>query len=278
MWQDMYERFVGQSAARCCELIAAMLGRPVPPGFVAEYRARSDAALASQLQTVPGIEATLDTLDRMGVRYCVASNGTHEKMRTTLGTTGLLTRLEGRLFGITDVAHGKPAPDLFLLAAARYAVAPSNCVVIEDTPTGVSAQYPYTGIPAATPAVTTVDMSSITTQFDGATSYLAAASRNRSGAGLPWATSVIPNNLPSRRASRPVVASVVRIFSCVPLDATQYRTPMRSSVSSVASIPGTVCNCEANAASLRARYSATNPGGTGRPSIAAMSSQQRAVD
>jgi len=137
--QDMYERFVGQSTARCCELIAAMLGRPVPPGFVAEYRARSDAALASQLQTVPGIEATLDTLDRMGVRYCVASNGTHEKMRTTLATTGLLARLEGRLFGITDVAHGKPAPDLFLLAAARYEVAPSNCVVIEDTPTGVTA-------------------------------------------------------------------------------------------------------------------------------------------
>jgi HAD superfamily hydrolase (TIGR01509 family) len=152
---DMYERFVGQSTARCCELIAAMLGRPVPLGFVAEYRARSEAALASQLQTVPGIEATLDALDRMGVQHCVASNGTHEKMRTTLGATGLLARLEGRLFGISDVTQGKPAPDLFLLAAARYGVAPSNCVVIEDTPTGVAAAVaagmPVYGYCALTP-------------------------------------------------------------------------------------------------------------------------------
>ncbi|HEY2417909.1 MAG TPA: HAD family hydrolase [Steroidobacteraceae bacterium] len=136
---DMYERFVGQSTARCCELIAAMLGRPVPHGFIADYRARSDAALASQLKSVPGIEATLDALDRMGMRYCVASNGTHEKMRTTLGITGLLARFEGRLFAITDVARGKPAPDLFLLAAASHGVPAASCVVIEDTPTGVIA-------------------------------------------------------------------------------------------------------------------------------------------
>jgi HAD superfamily hydrolase (TIGR01509 family) len=158
---DMYERFVGQSTARCCELIAAMLGRPVPPGFVGEYRERSDAALASQLQTVPGIEASLDALDRLSVRYCVASNGTHEKMRTTLGITGLLARFEGRLFGITDVAQGKPAPDLFLLAAARFGVAPADCVVIEDTPTGViagvAAGMPVYGYCALTPERRLVD-------------------------------------------------------------------------------------------------------------------------
>jgi HAD superfamily hydrolase (TIGR01509 family) len=152
---DMYERFVGQSTAHCFELIAAMLGRPVPDGFVAEYRARSDAALAAQLKTVAGIEASLDVLDRMAMKYCVASNGTHEKMQTTLGVTGLLARFEGRLFGITDVAHGKPAPDLFLLAAANYGVAPENCAVIEDTPTGVlagvAAGMPVYGYCALTP-------------------------------------------------------------------------------------------------------------------------------
>lgn len=152
---DMYERFVGQSTAHCCELIAAMLGRPVPAGFMAEYRARSDAALASRLKSVPGIEASLDALDRMAVRYCVASNGTHEKMRTTLGITGLLARFEGRLFAITDVAHGKPAPDLFLLAAASCGVAPASCAVIEDTPTGVlaavAAGMPVYGYCALTP-------------------------------------------------------------------------------------------------------------------------------
>jgi HAD superfamily hydrolase (TIGR01509 family) len=152
---DLYERFVGQSTVRCCELIAAMLGRPVPEGFVAECHARSDAALATQLKTVAGIEASLDALDRMRMPYCVASNGTHEKMRTTLGITGLLARFDGRLIGITDVAHGKPAPDLFLLAAARYAVAPTNCAVVEDTPTGVmaavAAGMPVYGYCALTP-------------------------------------------------------------------------------------------------------------------------------
>ena len=152
---DMYERFVGQSTAHCCELIADMLGRPVPEGFMATYRARSDAALAAQLKTVAGIEASLDALDRVGMKYCVASNGTHEKMRTTLGVTGLLARFEGRLFGITDVAHGKPAPDLFLLAAASYAVKPAHCAVIEDTPTGVKAAVaagmPVYGYCALTP-------------------------------------------------------------------------------------------------------------------------------
>ena len=137
--EDMYERFVGQSMARCCELIAGMLQRPVPEGFVEQYRIRTHAALASQLKVVPGIEATLNALESLGVPYCVASNGTQEKMRTTLGITGLLTRFEGRMFSVTEVANGKPAPDLFLHAASRYAVAASSCCVIEDTATGVTA-------------------------------------------------------------------------------------------------------------------------------------------
>jgi HAD superfamily hydrolase (TIGR01509 family) len=136
---DLYQRFVGQSTATCCEIVAAMLGRPLPERFVEQYRVRSDAALNSYLKAVPGIEAALDTLDAMGMSYCVASNGTHEKMATTLGITGLLARFEGKLFGITDVARGKPAPDLFLFAAARFGVDPSSCRVVEDTPTGVAA-------------------------------------------------------------------------------------------------------------------------------------------
>jgi HAD superfamily hydrolase (TIGR01509 family) len=116
-----------------------MLQRPVPEGFVEQYRIRSHAALASQLKAVPGIATVLDALVSFGVPYCVASNGTQDKMRTTLGITGLLTRFEGRLFSVTEVANGKPAPDLFLHAASRYAVAASNCCVIEDTATGVIA-------------------------------------------------------------------------------------------------------------------------------------------
>lgn len=133
---DMFEHFVGNSMAQCLILAQQLLWRTVPDDFVVQYRARSAAALAAQLQAVQGIAATLD---RISLPICVASNGAHEKMLTTLGLTGLLPRFAGRMFSATDVARGKPAPDVFLLAAHTCGVAPDACIVIEDTPTGVIA-------------------------------------------------------------------------------------------------------------------------------------------
>jgi HAD superfamily hydrolase (TIGR01509 family) len=136
---EMFERFVGRSMPQCCELVTGMLQRPLPTGFVEEFHCRAQVALGAELKAVAGIEATLDTLDAHRVPYCVASNGTREKMRLTLGHTGLLPRFEGRRFSIDEVAQGKPAPDLFLLAARTFDVIPAHCCVIEDTPTGVTA-------------------------------------------------------------------------------------------------------------------------------------------
>jgi HAD superfamily hydrolase (TIGR01509 family) len=132
---EMFERFVGRSMTQCCELIAGLLQQPVPAGFVEQFHSRASAALGAELKTVAGIEATLDVLDAHRVPYCVASNGTREKMGLTLGHTGLLPRFEGKRL----VAQGKPAPDLFLLAARTFDAAPIHCCVIEDTPTGVTA-------------------------------------------------------------------------------------------------------------------------------------------
>jgi HAD superfamily hydrolase (TIGR01509 family) len=136
---DMFEQFVGRSMNYCWDLVARMLGRPPPPHLIEEYLARTTAALQSELQAVPGIEETLDALEAIRVPYCVASSGTHEKMATTLGITGLLPRFMGRISSVTDVANAKPAPDVFLHAAGRNGVAPSACCVIEDSPTGVAA-------------------------------------------------------------------------------------------------------------------------------------------
>jgi HAD superfamily hydrolase (TIGR01509 family) len=154
--EDMFERFVGRSMTQCCETIAGLLNRPVPAGFVAQYQARSTAALHAQITAVAGIEDCLAALEARGVPYCVASNGTQEKMRTTLAATGLWARFEGRRFSIADVLHGKPAPDLFLHAAGHYRIAPNRCCVIEDTPTGViaglAAGMTVYGYAARTPA------------------------------------------------------------------------------------------------------------------------------
>jgi HAD superfamily hydrolase (TIGR01509 family) len=136
---DMFEKFVGRSMAYCWELVANMLGRPVPEHLVEEYRARTTAALESELKAVQGIEASLDALEDIGVPYCVASSGTHDKMRTTLGITGLLPRFAGKIFSVTDVPKAKPAPDVYLYAAATCKVEPAHCCVIEDSPTGVAA-------------------------------------------------------------------------------------------------------------------------------------------
>jgi len=134
--EDMFEQFVGRSMAACLEKIAGLLGRPVPEEFVHQYQLRTTAALKSDLEVVPGIESVLD---EMSIPYCVASSGSHEKMQTTLGITGLLPRFQGKIFSVTDVARGKPFPDVFLYAAAQSGASPSQCAVVEDTPTGVAA-------------------------------------------------------------------------------------------------------------------------------------------
>lgn len=133
---EMFDLFVGYSMAQCLEIICQRLGKMPPDDFVQKYYARARAALEVELKSVSGVE---EALDQINIPYCVASSGAHEKMRTTLGITGLLPRFEGKMFSATEVANGKPAPDIFLYAAAKLGVRPSACLVIEDTPPGVSA-------------------------------------------------------------------------------------------------------------------------------------------
>lgn len=133
---DMFEQFVGHSMSQCLDKISDLLGRRPPDDFLPTYRARTMAALESTLVAVPGVE---DALDRIALPRCVASSGDHDKMRFTLGITGLWPRFEGKIFSVTEVRNPKPAPDVFLYAARRCGVAPGDCVVVEDTPTGVAA-------------------------------------------------------------------------------------------------------------------------------------------
>jgi HAD superfamily hydrolase (TIGR01509 family) len=92
----------------------------------------------ADLQPVDGI---VEALERIHVQTCVASSGTHEKMRRTLGATGLYDRFAGRIFSATEVEQGKPAQDLFLHAAKRIGVDSGACAVVEDSPFGVEAAH-----------------------------------------------------------------------------------------------------------------------------------------
>jgi HAD superfamily hydrolase (TIGR01509 family) len=132
---DVLERFVGRSDAYMLGEIEKHLGRSVPE-WPDLYGQALGAAFEDELTAVDGIEQALDHLD---VPSCVASSGTIEKMRLTLGLTGLLPRFEGRLFSVTEVERGKPAPDLFLHAAGRCGTPAARCIVVEDSAAGVEA-------------------------------------------------------------------------------------------------------------------------------------------
>lgn len=133
--------YLGNSMARCLEIVTEQLGRTPPETLLPRFHEAVKVALANEVTAVEGIVEVLDALDAAGVAYGVASNGEHEKMRTTLGATGLLARFEGRRFSAVDVARPKPAPDLFLHAARSLAFSPSRTIVVEDSPLGVQGAF-----------------------------------------------------------------------------------------------------------------------------------------
>jgi HAD superfamily hydrolase (TIGR01509 family) len=126
----------GRSMASVAALAQARLGVPLPFDVAGRYYAEVEAVFARELQPVPGV---IDALDRIALPSCVASSGPHHKMAVTLRRTGLWERFEGRIFSATEVATGKPAPDLFLHAAARMGFDPASTAVVEDSLPGIEA-------------------------------------------------------------------------------------------------------------------------------------------
>jgi HAD superfamily hydrolase (TIGR01509 family) len=134
--QEVIARFVGRSHDFFVAEIETQLGRRLPADWEDPFQPLYREAFAAELRPVDGV---VDALDRITIPTCVASSGSHDKMRYTLGLTGLYERFAGRIFSASEVANGKPAPDLFLHAAARMGVAPHACAVVEDSRYGVEA-------------------------------------------------------------------------------------------------------------------------------------------
>ena len=133
---EIVERFMGRTTEYMDEAIEAQLGSRLPSDWKDRFQRRYREAFAAELVPVDGV---LDALDQIAVPTCVASSGSHDKLRFTLGHTGLYERFEGRIFSGYEVANGKPAPDLFLHAAARMGAGPARCAVVEDSLYGVLA-------------------------------------------------------------------------------------------------------------------------------------------
>lgn len=156
-YEDSLRDYMGAAMHRVHDLVLERTGRRLPEDFDDVFHGRVFAAFEQELEPVPGAVGVLEKLTADGVAYCVASSGSHERIRVGHRKTGLDRWFEDeRIFSSQDVGRGKPAPDLFLHAAERMGVAPERCVVVEDSPLGVraavAAGMDVYGFTAMTPA------------------------------------------------------------------------------------------------------------------------------
>ncbi|MFJ3162874.1 HAD family hydrolase [Streptomyces kanasensis] len=156
-YEESLRDYMGGAMHRVHDTVLERTGQQLPDDFDRTFHTRVFAAFERDLTAVTGVTDTLGKLVAAGVPYCVASSGSHERIRVGHRRTGLdLWFAPDAVFSAQDVGRGKPAPDLFLHAARRMGVAPERCVVIEDSPLGVQAAiaagmdvYAYTGMSAA---------------------------------------------------------------------------------------------------------------------------------
>jgi HAD superfamily hydrolase (TIGR01509 family) len=134
--QDVFARYLGRSMSAVASDYHQALGRPLPENFGADMAVELRRRFENDLKPISGIAAVLD---RLAVPYCLASSSGPERIALSLRITGLDRYFAGRIFDASMVPHGKPAPDLFLHAAARMGAAPAGTLVIEDSGNGVRA-------------------------------------------------------------------------------------------------------------------------------------------
>jgi HAD superfamily hydrolase (TIGR01509 family) len=130
------ERFLGRSLAAVQASLREELGFALPAERLEAMRRNLFDLFRRELKPMPGV---FEALDSLRIPYCVASSSLPERIRLALKVTGLLPRFEPHLYSAAMVAQGKPAPDLFLHAAAGMRVAPEACLVIEDSAPGIEA-------------------------------------------------------------------------------------------------------------------------------------------
>jgi HAD superfamily hydrolase (TIGR01509 family) len=133
--EQVFHRFLGRSTRQANMEVEAELGCALPNDFHLQLQDELFRTFEADLEAVPHIYAALDRIDQA---VCVASSGSHQRMRVTLGRTRLYDRFTPNIFSASQVTNGKPAPDLFLFAAEQMNVPPARCLVIEDSAAGIA--------------------------------------------------------------------------------------------------------------------------------------------
>ncbi|WP_299815936.1 HAD family phosphatase [uncultured Roseibium sp.] len=128
--------FLGRSYPVVLQQIRKEFGIDLPPEFETHYRATLLSAFEKDLKPISGVRAVIEQLKP---DYCLATSSSPPRLAKSLEITGLKDLFTDRTTTATEVVHGKPAPDLFLLAAQKRGIDPANCLVIEDSENGVKA-------------------------------------------------------------------------------------------------------------------------------------------
>lgn len=128
--------FIGRAHTVIRAEVKARFGMELPVSFEEDYRSRLLAAFEAGLSPMEG---AVETLAALRVPFCLATSSSPPRLAASLRIVGLDGLFAGRAFTASQVARGKPAPDLFLHAAARMGAEPARCVVVEDSAAGVAA-------------------------------------------------------------------------------------------------------------------------------------------
>jgi HAD superfamily hydrolase (TIGR01509 family) len=134
--EDMIRRFVGVSSRDMRRILEQETGAPLPEDYGTRTREALGRLYATELRAIPHVA---EAIDAIGLPACVASSTSPDTLRLSLGLVGLYDRFAPNIFSATQVARGKPAPDLFLFAAERMGASAARCLVVEDSIAGVRA-------------------------------------------------------------------------------------------------------------------------------------------
>ncbi|MDZ4379942.1 MAG: HAD family phosphatase [Parvibaculum sp.] len=138
-FDECLRTFRGRSMTSAVEIIEARMGRAVPVGWADEMWRRTELAFAEGVAPIAGVAEVISHIHERGIPFCLASSGEMPFIHRNLKSAGLFDFFAGRMFNAAMVARGKPAPDLFLHAAAHMRHTPECCLVIEDSVPGVQA-------------------------------------------------------------------------------------------------------------------------------------------
>ncbi|ENA34232.1 MULTISPECIES: HAD family hydrolase [Pseudomonas] len=134
--EKLLEGTFGLTTRDIIQRVEERFGITLPEGIHKDIRTRAEQLIATQVEPIPGVK---EALERIDLPLAVASNSQRHSVVSSVARAGLTERVAGHIFSADMVEHPKPAPDVYLLAARTMGVSPENCLVIEDSATGVRA-------------------------------------------------------------------------------------------------------------------------------------------